>query len=278
MLGESPNYHVETNLDNVENNNSTTVRLHSTGTNINKTRHSLFKKGTRRVRSTALNCQNSTQRSQQKHGLLRVNNPVRLADINNNAVNQCSMRPKSPAQQCTEAATNKSQASVFSSHQLKVGSKKELLKSKSGRPERSSQLGNPTIYTSSKSEQTPASVSHRSQKSRCSSAAAKTSVKKCDNSNRQRPQFTCKEAKKPFTLADNVSFENLCRPEAVPEDNVKDGEKVYAGPKFSEPPSPSVLPKPPSHWVGENTPPCASDGREQMTSHLKSLLKVSDKP
>lgn len=154
----------------------------------------------------------------------------------------------------------------------------QLLKSKSGRPERSSQLGNPTIYTSSKSEQTPTSVSHRGQKSRCSSAAAKTSVKKCDNSNRQRPQFTCKEAKKPFTLADNVSFENLCRPEFVPEDNLKDGEKVYAGPKFSEPPSPSVLPKPPSHWVGENTPPCASDGREQMTSHLKSLLKVSDKP
>lgn len=103
-------------------------------------------------------------------------------------------------------------------------------------------------------------------------------MKKSDNSYRQRPEVTCKEPKKPFTLADNVSLVNLCRPEFVPEDNLKDGEKVYAGAKFSEPPSPSVLPKPPSHWVGENKPPCASDGREHMTSHLKSLLKVSDKP
>lgn len=120
MLGESLNHHIEANLDNLENNNFTSS--HSTGTNINKTRHALFKKGTRRARSTALNCQNSTQRLQQKHGLFRINNPVRLADINNNAV----MRPKSPVQLSTEVATNKSQATVLSSHQHKVGSKKEV--------------------------------------------------------------------------------------------------------------------------------------------------------
>lgn len=53
---------------------------------------------------------------------------------------------------------------------------------------------------------------------------------------------------------------------------ITQGSPSYAGPKFSEAPSPSVLPKPPSHWV--SFPMGSCDNREIMAFQLKSLLKV----
>ena len=53
---------------------------------------------------------------------------------------------------------------------------------------------------------------------------------------------------------------------------------AYAGAKFSDPPSPKVLPKPPTHWFAEAEHPAITSPRlnscAEMTSVLKGMLKV----
>jgi len=51
-------------------------------------------------------------------------------------------------------------------------------------------------------------------------------------------------------------------------------ETHYAGPKFSSPPPPSLLPKPPSHWLSFSDPIFEPDV-VAMTQHLRSLLNVA---
>uniref|UniRef100_A0A3Q3WRU4 Proline-rich nuclear receptor coactivator 1 n=1 Tax=Mola mola TaxID=94237 RepID=A0A3Q3WRU4_MOLML len=109
--------------------------------------------------------------------------------------------------------------------------------------------------------------------------ASSRSTKKSGNNSPNKPSFLHQppsgEQIKPLHVSSNVKVMNATPTDAAPE-YLKDGDKVYAGAKFSEPPSPSVLPKPPSHWVGENEPERSSQSREQMTVHLKSLLKLPD--
>lgn len=76
-----------------------------------------------------------------------------------------------------------------------------------------------------------------------------------------------------ISLSDNVSrrrrtVQNQLKYDAT--DNIP-----YAGAKFSSPPPPSVLPKPPSHWI---TSPIIHhfdvDVATAMSQHLRMLLRV----
>ena len=59
------------------------------------------------------------------------------------------------------------------------------------------------------------------------------------------------------------------RHEAIPPD----GSVPYAGAKFSSPPPPSVLPKPPSHWIASPIHNFDMDVAA-MSKHLRMLLRV----
>ncbi|KAJ8008924.1 hypothetical protein DPEC_G00083470 [Dallia pectoralis] len=277
MLCESPSNQTEPNLDDVENKNPSTLTPHHTGATLGKTRHALLKKGGRKLRSTTSGLQR-THHHQQPQKQLR-NNPSLLADVNNNNV-----ASSKSAEQSAELSTNRTQT-VLTLHHIKQETKKEVLKSKSGRLERTTPPRGQSLHNPNRNDPSAHNVNTRSQKNRHAiSSGSVPSVKKNDNSCHPKPtppapfQLLCRE-KKPFIPADTLKIVNVSSAALIPDVELRDGDKIYAGARFSEPPSPSVLPKPPSHWVGETTAPQSSDhSREQMTFHLKSLLKVQDKP
>nr|XP_046228778.1 proline-rich nuclear receptor coactivator 1 [Scatophagus argus] len=266
MLDGSTAHSDEANIGNVENNNPISLISSSDGVNTgNKTRQALLKKGGRKLRSVApLHHQKPP-----RNGL-----NIRLSDHNNNTLTASSAN-KPAAQPGTEPSANAQTA--LSLHHLKQGAKKELLKSKGGRVERNiMQPGGPPARNLPRHDQISQNAGTRSHKPKQGQTpAASHAAKKKDNSGSPLHQPPLREHKKPLHTSNNVKIVNAPPAEAAPE-YLKDGDKVYAGAKFSEPPSPSVLPKPPSHWVGENEPQQSNQSREQMTFHLKSLLKVQD--
>ncbi|XP_076612446.1 uncharacterized protein LOC143336275 [Chaetodon auriga] len=264
MLDGSPALGDEANIGNVENNNPISLISSSDGVNAgNKTRQTMLKKGGRKLRST-------TPLHLQKPP--RNNSNIRLCDHNNNNKTWTASPANKPAAQPGTELPAAPQP-VLTLHHLKQGAKKELLKSKGGRLERGAmQPGGPPARSLPRHDQVAQNGSPRSHKPKQGqTAGASPSAKKKDNSSPSKPSSP-RQQKKPL----HVQIVNTPPAEAAAED-LKDGDKVYAGAKFSEPPSPSVLPKPPSHWVGENEPGQSDQSREQMTVHLKSLLKVQDK-
>ncbi|XP_062322910.1 proline-rich nuclear receptor coactivator 1 [Osmerus eperlanus] len=279
MLGESLGHYIELNLDNVENNKPQALTSHNAGANLSKTRQTLLKKGGKKVRSASSGLQrphHHCQQPNQKHQVLLRNNPTRLADINNNNV---AVSSKSQAQSNIELANGRTQSTVLTLHH-KQGTK-ELLKSKGGKVERCTlQSGGQSVHSLSKHDQPVQNLNARSHRAKYSHAPGGTqSTKKPDNVNQKKPispfQHHLSDVK-PFNSPDNATVVSAISAVPASEEELRDGEKIYAGAKFSEPPSPSVLPKPPSHWVGKNRAHHPDPSREQMTVHLKSLLKVQD--
>lgn len=281
MIGETLIQRVESNLDNMKNSKPSGLTSHHAGASLNKTRQALLKKGGRRLRSSPAGLQGRHHHCPQQHpkhtGVLR-SNPTRFTDINNNTV-VAGSKPTVPS----NAETARTQTTVLTLHQLKQEAKKELLKTKTGRGEKTPQAGGQPLHGFSKHEHTGQNLNARCQKNKHSNAIGSVpSGKRNDNSCRQKPssplELYRRGGKKPLSLASNINIVNVSPPAPLTDESLNDGEKIYAGAKFSEPPSPSVLPKPPSHWMGEKAPVHSDNSREQMTVHLKTLLKVQAKP
>lgn len=101
------------------------------------------------------------------------------------------------------------------------------------------------------------------------------------NKSKKSPRFRNDRSLKAKSVQESTSValdSGLATPVNIPRrrrsENRTDASVIpYAGPKFSSPPPPSVLPKPPSHWI--SSPIHSFDGDiAAMSQHLRMLLRV----
>ncbi|XP_007903280.2 proline-rich nuclear receptor coactivator 1 [Callorhinchus milii] len=175
-----------------------------------------------------------------------------------------------------EAPTTAAATAIFT-----PGEESKVIKSKSkmGKSDKVIVPHSQIVYNVNKSEELSQSLSSTKPRNKRNAPLLRAS-KRSENSPGQntacleRRNILRKEGKK------NINPRNNCKTSVkLQEANLNsvlspEGDQHYAGPKFSEPPSPSVLPKPPSHWVGPHTQ-YPDESKEIMTVHLKTLLRVN---